>query len=251
TGEIVGEQQAARRIQVVQRRRTAARLLVGVNVAVFLTMVLRGVSFFEPSVAALVHWGALDPQLFLAGQRWRLLSSAFVHIGVLHLALNMWCLWALAEWSESLFGAGTTIALYLLTALTGGVLSMEWMLLRGAGHVSAGASGAIFGLAGAVVTSLRVGRHRIPLEVRRRISNSALQFAVINLVFGLLPNIDNAAHLGGMVGGLALGACFGGTQSMLTQDDKPLARAIACLVFLLLLALLMRSLFPSQSGRWL
>ena len=256
-GEVVGQRGPTLVSELAQpyaRRRRMAQLLVAVNVGVYLLMVLRGVSPLNPSLDALHQWGALDPVSFFAGQHWRILTSQFVHIGILHLALNMWCLWSLAELAESLFGGWTTVAVYLLSGATGGLLSIVWTLVRyghGPWPISAGASGAIFGIAGAIVTSLRLGRHRLHPEVRRSISNSALRFALLNLVFGMLPGVDNAAHLGGMVGGLILGAAYALPGSMVVQENRPAQRAIASLIFAIVLFVLMQWLFPGRNGRWL
>jgi len=80
----------------------ATYTLVGINCAVYLAMVLRGVSASNPSVQDLVHWGANFGGYVLAGQWWRLLTAAFVHVGILHLATNMWCLWNLGLLGEPL-----------------------------------------------------------------------------------------------------------------------------------------------------
>ena len=227
-------------VQAYKRHHNFGRALVAVNIVVYILMVLKGVSPFSPSLNDLVHWGAMFGPEFVAGQRWRLVTSAFVHIGIIHLGFNMWCLWYLAELSENLFGGWTTVAIYLLTAMTSSLLSVIWRPVA----VSAGASGAIFGLAGAIIVGLRVGEHHVPIEVRRAISNSALRFALLNLVFGLLPGIDNAGHLGGMIGGLVLGAGYGATDSMITQSDQPLRRALVSLGLLIVLAAILFWFFP-------
>ena len=87
--------------------------------------------------------------------------------------------------------------------------------------------------------------------MRRSISNSALRFALLNLVFGMLPGVDNAAHLGGMVGGLILGAAYALPGSMVVQENRPAQRAIASLIFAIVLFVLMQWLFPGRNGRWL
>jgi rhomboid protease GluP len=233
-------------VQAFMRKRTAARLLVGVNIAVYIAMVLNNVSPLNPSTRDLIHWGAMSGPAVMAGERWRLLTSAFLHIGLIHLALNMWCLWYLAELAENIFGTWTTIGIYLICAMTGNLFVLLW-------HPTiptAGASGAIFGIAGAIVTSLRVGKHRVPLPVRRALSNSAFRFAILNLVIGFLPGISNAAHMGGMVGGLLLGAGFGATDSTPIQDDRPLYRAVIALIAVLLLAAILFWFFPIRRPHW-
>jgi membrane associated rhomboid family serine protease len=235
-------------IQAFMRKQTAARLLVGINVAVYIAMVLNNVSPVNPLPSDLMHWGAMSGPEFVAGERWRLLTSGFIHVGLIHLTLNMWCLWYLAELAENIFGTWTTIGIYLICAMTGNLFVLLWHP-----HLripTAGASGAIFGIAGAIVTSLRVGKHRVPLPVRKAISNSAFRFAILNLVIGLLPGISNAAHLGGMVGGLLLGAGFGATDSMPIQKDLPLYRVLVALIVVLLVAAILFWFFPIRGPRW-
>ena len=215
----------------VTRKHSFARLLVGANIAVYVMMVLSGVSAFSPTAVQLVHWGALFGPIVHQGQWWRLITAGFVHIGIIHIAFNMWCLWYLAELSEFIFGGWTTVAIYVLTAITSSMLS----LFLHPQIISAGASGAIFGIAGAIIIALRVGHHTVPEPVRRAISNSALRFAAYNLVFGLLPGIDDAGHFGGLFGGLALGAAYAITQSMPSQEDRREVRAAISVAFLALL----------------
>src|ERR1700677_984414 len=82
----------------------ATYTLVGINCAVFIAMVVRGVSPSNPSVQELVNWGANFGGLVLAGQWWGLVTASFVHVGILHLATNMWCLWNLGLLGEPLLG---------------------------------------------------------------------------------------------------------------------------------------------------
>src|SRR5438445_2043493 len=126
------------------------RLLVGLNVAVFIANAVAGVSVIAPSGEALLRWGADFGPRTLSGEPWRLLTSTFLHFGIIHLALNMWCLWALGTLAEPLFGWAAFLLLYLLSGLGGSVLSM----LVHPMVVSAGASGAVFGVAGGVITFL-------------------------------------------------------------------------------------------------
>jgi rhomboid protease GluP len=178
-------------------------LLIGINVAVFVLMVANGVSLSIPTAPDLVRWGANFGPLTIAGQWWRLLSCVFVHIGILHIALNMYCLWGLGRLAEPMFGDWTFAAVYLITGVSASVASLAW---RPAG-ISAGASGAIFGIAGALITSLYVGRFAMPDSVVAGLRNSVLKFAGYNLVLGaFMGRVDNAAHVGGLVSGLILGA---------------------------------------------
>ncbi len=187
----------------------ATYTLVGINCAVYLAMVLRGVSPSNPSVQDLVHWGANFGGYVLAGQWWRLLTAAFVHVGILHLATNMWCLWNLGLLGEPLLGPAGVVAVYVLTGVAGNLLSV-------AVHpqmVGAGASGAVFGLAGVLILLLKAKLLPVPPEEIRRLRKSVIYFALLNFVIGgtsmflrTAIQIDNMAHLGGFLCGLALGA---------------------------------------------
>ncbi len=180
--------------------------LVAINVAVFVLMVLRGVSPTEPTVDQLLRWGAGWGPLTFKGQWWRTLTSAFLHIGVIHLALNMWCLWQLGALAEAIFRRTNYLLLYLLCAFGGGLASLAW-------HpqvVGAGASGAVFGVAGALISAFYLGHLPIPRPVIKTTLTSLLVFAGYNLAYGAIhPHIDNAAHLGGLGTGLLLGALLG------------------------------------------
>ena len=120
----------------------ATYTLVGINCAVFLAMVLRGISPSKPSVLELVNWGENFGGLVLAGQWWRLQTAAFVHVGILHLATNMWCLWNLGLLGEPLLGPAGMFAVYVLTGIAGNLLSTAVHTQL----VGAGASGAVFGI---------------------------------------------------------------------------------------------------------
>ena len=187
----------------------ATYTLVGINCAVYLAMVIKGVSPTNPTVLDLVHWGANFGGYVLAGQWWRLLTAAFVHVGILHLATNMWCLWNLGLLGEPLLGPIGVVAVYVLTGVAGNLLST-------AVHpqiVGAGASGAVFGLAGVLILLLKAKLLPVAPEEIRRLRKSVIYFALLNFVIGGTSmflrtsiQIDNMAHLGGFLCGLALGA---------------------------------------------
>lgn len=194
-------------------------LLVGINCAVFLWMVFHGVSPREPTERQLIQYGANVPILILVKHQWyRLLTATFVHVGLIHIATNMWCLWNLGLLGEPLLGPVGLVAVYLLTGIAGNLLSMGFnvvsAVLRHAPmqlFVGAGASGAVFGIAGILIVLLSNRKLPIPWHELKRLRRSVIWFAVINLLIGgatvLLPVIliDNFAHLGGFLSGLALG----------------------------------------------
>ncbi len=193
------------------RSSPATYALVAVNCAVFLWMVLHGVSASSPSATQLIHFGANSTSEVLHGQWFRLLTATFVHIGLIHLATNMWCLWNLGLLGEPLLGAYGLAATYVLTGVAGNLLSMLINIVLGDDSVGAGASGAVFGIAGILIVLLSNRRLPIPWPELQRLRRSVIQFAVLNLIIGgatvftNIIRIDNSAHIGGFLCGLALG----------------------------------------------
>lgn len=178
-------------------------VLVGINVLMFIAMVVKGASVTQPTADQLLRWGANFGPLTLTGQWWRLLTAMFVHIGLVHLALNMWCLWELGLLAEYLYGPKTFLALYAMSGLAASIVS----LARNPLVVTAGASGAIFGLAGALIATLYLGKLAAPRGACRTSLISLVAFAGYNLAYGFLKGgIDNGAHIGGLISGLVLGS---------------------------------------------
>jgi membrane associated rhomboid family serine protease/Tfp pilus assembly protein PilF len=214
--------------------------LVGINAAVFLGMALAGISITSPTTQQLVHWGANWGPLTLSGEWWRLFTCMFLHIGVIHIAFNMWCLWDLGALAESLYGNWTFASVYLISGVAGSVASVAWH----PGTVSAGASGAIFGIAGALIASFYLGEFSLPRAAIQPSLRSVVMFAGYNLLFGAISGrTDNAAHIGGLVCGLALGALI--AKAAPNQDDPP--RRI--LVIGLVLGVVLGSASWTQSAR--
>jgi rhomboid protease GluP len=188
-------------------------LLLAVNIAVFGWMVLNGVSAKDPTTSQLIHYGATNPAFILLGhQWWRLLTATFVHVGLLHIATNMWCLWNLGLLGEPLLGPAGLVAVYLITGIAGNLLSLFFNVVgRDFVSVGAGASGAVFGIAGILIILLSNKKLPIPAFELNRLRRSVIWFAALNLVIGVGANftsivrIDNYAHIGGFLSGLALG----------------------------------------------
>ncbi len=182
------------------------QVIVGINVLVFLGMVLSGVSPLLPTPSQLVAWGA-NCQLSLGPQPWRMLTSNYVHIGIIHIFFNMWCLWNLGQLAERIFDRWSYLLVYTASGIAGSMASL-WVHPEIPG---AGASGAIFGLAGGLIAVLYLGRLPIAKEALKPTLKSLVMFAAYNLFFGLVPGIDNSAHLGGLFAGLAIGTALAGT----------------------------------------
>jgi membrane associated rhomboid family serine protease/Flp pilus assembly protein TadD len=207
------------------------QVLFGANLAVFLAMELAVGPVFDFPAQILVSYGGNYGPLTLSGEWWRLVTYMFLHGGLLHIGFNMWCLWDLGGLSESLYGRWTYAAVYLITGIAGGLASVAW----NPGVLSVGASGAIFGLAGALIASFYLGEFSLPSIAIGGTLRSLIVFAVFNLGFGgLFRGVDNAAHIGGLVSGLILGALI---AKLSPQQDAPLRRAsVVGVVALLLLA---------------
>ena len=202
----------------------ATYLLLGINCGVFLAMVARGSSFWMPTLDQLMFWGADRPNnVLINGEWWRIVTAMFVHVGILHLATNMWCLWNLGLLAEPLMGSFGLFAVYILTGAAGNLLSTakNWMFpihdASGALYfqAGAGASGAVFGIAGALIVLLRSKLLPVPPDEVRRLRKSVIYFAAINLLIGLSINfgsgftgveVDNSAHIGGFLCGLLFAA---------------------------------------------
>jgi rhomboid protease GluP len=224
--EMPPPQQAVRKPRSSWATAPATYLLVGINCAVFLAMVVSGVSIGSPTTDQLMHWGANNAGSVLINGEWiRIVTAMFVHVGILHLATNMWCLWNLGLLAEPLMGSFGVLGVYILTGAAGNLLSTDmnwlWPIRDGAGGVffpaGAGASGAVFGIAGALIVLLKSNRLPVPPEELKKLRRSVIYFAALNLVLGLSIsggnlflhsslNIDNMAHLGGFACGLLFAA---------------------------------------------
>lgn len=215
----------------VRRRPPVTTALVGLNVAVFVAMVASGVSLTSPNTQQLIRWGADFGPLTLSGQPWRLLTSNYVHIGIVHIALNMWCLWNLGFLAELVFDRWTYVLTYTACGLAGSMASL-WLHPMAVG---AGASGAIFGLAGALIAVLYLGKLPIPRAAMQGTLKSLLTFAGYNLFFGAVAaGIDNSAHIGGLLTGLAVGAVLV-RPPITTPEGRQVRRASVFIITALLL----------------
>lgn len=197
-------------------------ILVGLIAVIYVAMVASGVSPTDPETGELIAWGADFGPLTLRGEPWRLVSSMFLHAGILHLAFNGWALWTLGRLTERLLGALPFALVYLLSGIAGDLAS----LLVHPMLVSVGASGAIFGAAGALVSLQYLRKLPATAMVLRRDLAGIGTFVVYNLVYGATQTgIDNAAHVGGLLTGLALAAVV--PLPVAKGETRPRARTVA------------------------
>ncbi len=176
--------------------------LVLINVGVFAAMIAGGVDLMSPSIEHLLSWGANFAPKTTGGEWWRLLTSNYVHIGIIHIAFNMWVLWDAGRLVERLLGNIGFIIMYILSGVFGSFTS----ILSNPMVVSAGASGAVFGVYGCLIGFLLMSRGSIPNKVLKGISSSALAFIAYNVFYAIgEEGIDMAAHIGGLATGFLCG----------------------------------------------
>ncbi len=208
--------------------------IVVANIVVYVAMVATGVSPLDPTVEDLFRWGAsFGPATAYDHQWWRLLTSAFVHVGAVHLGLNMYVFSQSGPLVERLYGNVAFLSVYVLAALGGSLVATLWSPLA----VSAGASGAVFGVYGALFAFTRKEAHGLPAEVAAGLRKGVLSFVVLNVLFGLtVANISNSAHLGGLATGFAAGWLLArplhAPPVALRRRYVPLAALLAALVAL-------------------
>lgn len=174
--------------------------LIGLCFGIWIVMELSGGS---TSGAVLLQFGAHYRPLIERGEWWRLLSSGFLHIGPLHLLLNMWCMVALGPYLERYYGPWKLAGLFAFSVLGGSLGAM----LAYEGSISAGASGGIFGWFGAVGVHYLRYRTKFTQRWARHLGSWLMQVVIANVLIALaVPNIGHAAHIGGLV----FGATFAG-----------------------------------------
>ncbi len=174
-------------------------IIMYINIIIFIIMVITGVDMMEPDNESLLNWGANFRPLTLDGEWWRLITNCFLHIGIFHLLMNMYALMYIGILLEPLIGKLRFAIAYLLTGFAASLTSLWWNDLT----ISAGASGAIFGMYGLFLALLLT--KLIDKSARKELLTSISIFVVYNLVYGLKGGIDNAAHIGGLISGLIVG----------------------------------------------
>ena len=204
---MIAERERVNTVNFVRALFTRARpftfVFVGLNLGVFFLMWMSGgMSLTSADDSALIGFGE-KVNLLIDGQHqyWRLVTCIFIHIGFLHLIMNNYALWILGQEIEQIYGSSRFVLLYLAAGIIGSLSSYVFMPQSR----SAGASGAIFGLFGVMGTFAFRYRKEIPPALRRDIIRRIIPIILINLAFGFLVRVvDNSAHIGGLLGGVAL-----------------------------------------------
>src|SRR5262252_6305129 len=182
------------------RRPLYTYIFLGLNIFIFVLMALAGGSTNEPTLMA---FGVKSNAEIARGQWWRFITPIFIHIGMLHLIFNTYALWIVGPQVEKLYGPARFVILYVLT----GVAGVYGSYFYHPQSISAGASGAIFGLFGVLLVFGIRYRSSIPPFFKRAVGTGVLPVIVINLIIGFtIPAIDNSAHIGGLLAGALLAA---------------------------------------------
>lgn len=210
--------------------------LVAINIGIYLLQVLSGVDPINPDGGHLIAWGANEALLTLNGQGERLFTAMFLHGGLLHLALNMYMLVQLGGLVEHTFGHLRFTIVYLISGVFGGLASALWNASLPIPAFSVGASGALMGISGALLVHLLVAGARGEEHEAISLRGPLAQTIAINLGLGfMIPQIDNAGHVGGLVAGAIVGGAFalaGSGTSVVGRAAATLSIVIASLALL-------------------
>jgi rhomboid protease GluP len=205
-GEARPIQPPAYQLRLPLGRPRAVWLLLALNIAIFVIptlLQLVGVRLFGyPINEVILSLGAKDNAgIKQRGEYYRFLTSMFLHGGLLHIGFNAWALYALGPESERIYGTARFLAIYFIAGLAGGVASYAL-----SAYPAVGASGAIFGLIGALAVFYYLSRELLGRAARQQFG-SLITVIMINLFIGFSSGglIDNFAHLGGLAGGALIG----------------------------------------------
>ena len=192
--------------------------LLAIIAVVFLVETLLGGS---TELDVLLRMGAKYAPLIAEGEYWRLFTSMFLHIGVMHLAFNGYALFVIGTELERLEGPGRFLAIYLLSGLFGSLASYAL-----SDSLAAGASGAIFGIIGALAAFFLIHREKLGAWGNRRLANIGIVI-VFNLIWGFSQpgRIDNYAHVGGLLAGLMLGWALAPRYELTPRHEGDRVRA--------------------------
>lgn len=205
-------------------------IFIAINVIVFVLMYILGKGSEDAST--LIKFGANVGTLTRGGDYYRLITSAFLHIGVIHLLCNVYSLFMVGPTVDYFYGKLKFILIYLYSAIAA---SLFVLIFQGNNTITAGASGAIFGLMGAL---LYFG-YRYKGYIGNRIIGSVISVILLNLFIGFTSaGISNIAHIGGLIGGLAISFMLG-----VDNEDKKSTKISGIIIFTVITAFLVYMAF--------
>lgn len=206
-------------------------MILLINFALYVAMTIasmqagNGHAISDLDIRTLFNFGAKSTQAIVAGQWWRLVTAGFLHGGIIHILMNSWVLFDVGSAAEEVYGTSRLIVIYFISTITGFIASMYW-----SPAISVGSSAPIMGIIGAMI-ALGV---RSSSPMGSMIRGFYIRWAIFALVLGLMPGVDNAAHVGGVAGGFLVGY-LAGTPGLLNSWVEKFWRA-ACIVSLALTA---------------
>jgi rhomboid protease GluP len=219
--------------------------LIAINVLVFLVMLTQGAGLLHSPNDIQLNWGANFGPATQDGQWWRLGSAIFLHFGAMHLLLNSIALWDVGKLTERMFGPWRLLGIYLIAGLFGNILSLD---IQGNEAVSGGASGAIFGLYGALLIFLWRERDFIDRREFKWLFGGAVGFSILTITLGfVMPGIDNAAHIGGFIAGIVASIIF---ARPINARAMPMRFSIGAAVVVLLASTALLANLPAPKYKW-
>lgn len=221
-------------------------ILININILIFIAMLVSGVHILMPENQSLLDWGANFRPLTLEGQWWRLFTACFLHIGILHLLLNMYALLYIGLLLEPYLGKTRFLAAYLISGIAASMTSLWWHDLT----ISAGASGAIFGMYGVFLALLTT--NLLDKSVKKALLTSIVVFVGYNILNGLKPNsgIDNAAHIGGLLSGFIIGYAFVPSLKQFDNSTIKFSTIGALTAVLLVASFSIYNTLPNDIGKY-
>ena len=202
----------ALRYLIPQGDHFATSIIIDINILIFILTLLSGNDIISPEPWELLYWGGNRRFEVMDGQWWRLFTALFLHSGIIHLISNIVGLVIAAKFIEPLLGRHNYFILFILSGLCGSLASVLWY----ENTVSVGASGAIMGLYGAILGLLYQGAY--PDARKKYIFVLISIFVGLSLLGGLADDVDNAAHIGGLLSGLVIGSLLYKYNSQLVEE---------------------------------
>ena len=186
--------------QDFEKKPWATYIIMGINILVFMITAFLSKNIMTSNISVLIYLGAKVNVLISSGEYYRLITCMFLHAGLLHISLNMYSLYIIGPLVERVYGRVKYISIYFIAGIVASLFSYIF-----SNDISIGASGAIFGLLGATL----IFAITIKKTVGKDFYINILQVMAVNLIIGFsIPNIDNYAHIGGILGGIVMGKFF-------------------------------------------
>lgn len=199
TNELVAEREFQEQLKALAPQPWVTYALVAINLAIWGFMLLKGGNLLNTPTDKLLLWGGNAASEVQKGEWWRLLTATFMHSGLMHVAMNMLGLYAAGVLVERIYGARLYLIVYFGAGLLGSAFSLHFSAQQA---VSVGASGAVFGVTGALLVAVLQHRDKLPKSFSKQMLSGVGFFVVYSLLQGFgKTGIDNAAHIGGLLGG--------------------------------------------------